>query len=343
MKGRDLTPEDAAEDAKLFRECARNMSETARRKGVTRATMQGRIRHAKACGAIEEWELHEPNPGGCEDYMEARAAKIRAYEQKKRKGDWRKPVQINLPSGPCMLIVMGDPHIDADGTNFELFERTWQRMEPGCFGICVGDWFDNWTRALAHLYAEQTIRPSDGWTLLEHLMQTHGEHLIAACSGNHDDWSHGPIDPVAHLMRRHGVVYRRGAVRVALRLGEEVITAAIRHKWRGQSMYSAAHWAARATRDGWWDHLMVGGHIHQDEDRTFPRKPDGFIAHAVQVSAFKEYDDHVDVQGYMGPRIAPVRYVVIDPSRPDSCPDKLTVRYDYDRAMGDLEALKCHP
>ena len=335
------TPDaDLEASVAAYRAHALNISAAARALGMHRATMQSRLRVAVERGILTAQEMHEPNAPSRDDYLDARARKLAAYDRRKRKGDWRKPVMVTLPDRPCILVLMGDPHLDADGTDFATFETVWGHMGPDAHGICVGDWFDNWPRALAHLYAEQTIRPADGWLLLDHLMRENGEHLLAACSGNHDDWSHGPVDPVADLMRRHGVTYRQGALRLELHIGPRRLTLAIRHKWQGHSMYSAAHWAARATREGWWDHVMIGGHTHQDEDRCISRA-DGFIAHAFQLSAFKRYDDYPDVQGFYGRRTQPFRYLVVDPRRADDDPDLVTVRYDHDRARGDLDNLLC--
>lgn len=341
-----MTLKDTTSDARLreiidaWNRNDRNVRATAREFGLTRQTVQSHLANAVKRGLLVP-EDREPSFALREDYITAREAKLRAFEARKKTGNWRKPVMVNLPARPCILILMGDPHLDNDGTDFALFERVWQQMGPHVHGICVGDWFDNWRGALAHLHAEASVKPSDAWTLLDWLMEENGEHLLAACSGNHDDWSHGPVDPVWALMRRHGVVYRRGAIRLALNFGGRVVTVAVRHKWRGRSMYSAAHWGARATRDGggWWDHIMVGGHTHQDEDRSFQRAEDGFIARAFQISAFKQFDKYADVEGFSGQRIAPVRYLVVDPSRPDSDPDMVRCWYDFDRAMGDLEGL----
>lgn len=331
---RRLTDEDRRADADLYRACGLNVSEAARVAGRSRQAMQTRLKEAHAAGHLALDELHPPNPLRAEDYMDARARKVAAFERKKQRGTWLKPSLVPMADEPCILVLMGDPHLDNDGTDFDLFERTWQSMGPGVHGICVGDWFDNWTRALAHLYADTSVTPSEAWTLLSGLMESHGEFLLAACSGNHDDWSHGPVDPVADMMRRYGVRYRKGALRLALAFGNRIVRVSLRHKWRGASMYSAAHGLVRATRDGGgiWDHLMIGGHIHQDENRMAVRAEDGFLAHLCQLSAFKVYDDHADVQGYAANRVRPVRYVVVNPAVADSDPRLVTVFWDFDAA-----------
>ena len=338
-----ISDEDIKARLEVWEAHDRNTSATARELGLARSTIRLTVQNAMERGILPPDALHEPNPSQTSDYLEARERKIAAYQRKKRKGDWRKPVVAMLPERPFRLKVFGDPHIDSDGCNFELFERHWLEMDAsrGILGISVGDWFDNWLRALGHLWKDTTTAPSDAWLLLEHLMEQNGEGLIAACSGNHDDWAkaNAPVDPVDLLMKRHGVLYRQGAIRVMVKCGDlEPFFIAIRHKWRGSSMYSAAHWGVRANREGWRDLILVGGHIHQDEPRLVSH-PDGMRSHVCQVSAFKEFDTFKDVQGFNGPVISPVWDLVIDPRRPDTCPDKVKVFWDSDAAQAYLEAI----
>jgi hypothetical protein len=321
---------------------ARNVSAAARVIGVHRTTLQDMLHKAIDRGFIADVDLNDPQIPTAAAYQSARLRKIAAFQAKRRKGDWRKPVLTSLPARPFRLKVFGDPHLDADGCNFELFERHWLEMDAanGVYGICVGDWFDNWLRALGHLWKDTTVAPSDAWLCLEHLMEQRGDALIAACSGNHDDWSHGPADPVDLLMKKYGVLYRKGAIRVALGFdGLPPMFLAIRHKWKGHSMYSAAHGILRSGIFGWRDHIMVGGHIHQDEPRLLSF-PDGFRAHVCQVSAFKEFDDFADTHGFMGPKISPVWDLVVQPGKADTDPDKVKVFWDSEDAAGYLAYLR---
>jgi hypothetical protein len=326
----------------VYRECGLNVSETSRRLGLERPSLQHTLRLAFERGLIEPHEMHPADVPTREAYTAASLRKIAAFQRKQLKGDWRKPVLTQLPARPFRLKLFGDPHLDADGCDYEMFERHWLDMDAakGVYGICVGDWFNNWVRALAHLWKGEGD-PSDAWLCLEYLMEQRGDALIAACSGNHDDWTHAPADPVDLLMKKYGVIYRKGAVRVALGFGTEMapIFLAVRHKWRGHSMYSAAHGILRAGIFGWRDHVMVGGHIHQDEPRLLSF-PDGFRAHVCQVSSFKKYDDFVDVQGFMGSKISPVWDLVIDPRKSDTDPDKCKVFWTSDDAQGYLEYLR---
>lgn len=318
-----------------------NVSAAARSLGIPRKTFSDKLRKAADIGILQDVELHDPEVPTRDDYLAARERKLQAYQRKKRKGDWRKPVMLKLSPEPYRLKIFGDPHLDADGCDYELFERHWLEMDNAkrIYGICVGDWFNNWLRVLSHLWKDENSRPDDAWLCLEYLMEERGDSLLAACSGNHDDWTHGPADPVDLLMKKYGVLYRKGAIRVMVEHeGCDPMFWAIRHKWQGKSMYSAAHWGLRANREGWRDALLVGGHIHQDDTRLV-RHADGFVSHVCQVSAFKQFDDFADINGFNGQRISPIWDLVIDPRRGENDPDRIKVFWSSDAAQHYLEAI----
>lgn len=335
-----LTDREVKDAVSIFRANGLNMSAAARLFGVPRPTFQRRIRTAVERGFLDPEERRDANVPTSEEYLDARSRKLAAFARKKRKGDWRKPVLVNLTPEPFRLKIFGDPHLDSDGCDYALFEKHWLEMdvEKRIFGVCVGDFFDNWLKALSHLWKETTTPPSDAWLCLEWLMEQRGECLIAACSGNHDDWSHGPADPVDLLMKKHGVLYRKGAIRIGLNWDADPMFWAIRHKWQGRSIYSPAHWVARANREGWRDALLIGGHIHQDEPRLVTH-PDGFVSHGCQVSAFKMFDEYADVHGFNGPKISPVWDLVIDPQLPETSPDRIKIFWDIDKAQAYLESI----
>lgn len=342
MTNQKMTDATMLHRLKVWDDAGRNVSEAARVLGIGRHTFRNTLKNAVEAGHLDERDLGDPNTPTKEAYESAKLRKIAAYQKKKRKGDWRKPVMTSLPERPFRLKIFGDPHLDADGCNFELFEKHWLEMDAqsGVYGICVGDWFNNWLRVLGHLWKDETTDPDDAWLCLEYLMEQRGDALIAACSGNHDDWTHGPADPVDLLMKKHGVLYRQGAIRVAVNCGSlPPMLWSIRHKWQGRSMYSVAHWGVRANREGWRDTLLVGGHIHVDEPRLVTHA-DGFQSHVCQVSAFKEFDKYADTHGFNGPKISPVWDLVIDPAQPDTSPDKVKIFWDSGLAAAYLEAIR---
>ena len=120
--------------------------------------------------------------------------------------------------------------------------------------------------------------------------------------------------------------------------GCDPLHVSIRHKWRGKSMYSAAHWGAAHANTAWRDPIMVGGHIHQDDQRLI-RRDDGVWCHVCQLSSFKAYDTYVDVEGFTGNRISPVWYLVIDPREPESSVDRVKTFWCPEKAERYREAI----
>lgn len=336
-----LTDEEAKRTVAVYLDCGKNVMETGRRIGRKPATVRNRLKHAVDRGFMSEDDRHERSAPKAAEYADLRTRKLAAFARKKEKGTWRKPVLAVLPEGPFRLKVFGDPHLDDASCDFDLFERHWMELDPSerTYGVCVGDWFNNWLKVLSHLWKDQP--PADeAYPLLQYLMEEHGAGLIAACSGNHDDWTNAPFDPIDDMMKRYGVRYRKGAIRLAVKCGDaDPFTIGMRHKWRGQSMYSAAHGIRRAVEKGWSDLIAIGGHIHQDEPRLYTHPDTGEHTHICQVSAFKRFDEFADVHGFMGSQISPVWDLVIDPGLPNSDPDKVKIFWDSEKAAAYLDAI----
>jgi hypothetical protein len=144
------------------------------------------------------------------------------------------------------------------------------------------------------------------------------------------------------LMKRHGVRYREGAIRIALGFEEldRTIMVAVRHKWQGRSIYSPGHGLKRASMWGWRDNIMVGGHTHVDDYRLHVNPEDQFKTHGFQISAFKMFDKYADTHGLMGHKIAPVVDLVIDPRRADDDIELVKPFWDSRAAAAYLRAIK---
>jgi hypothetical protein len=328
---------------KTYRANGCNVSATARELSMDRVTCRFHLQYARDEGIIGGDELAKKSESVNYDaFLSAMERKAAAFQKMRQIGPWDKPITIRMPDRPYIIVAMGDPHLDAPGCNVKEFERHWSAMDPSnnVFGVCVGDWFDNWPRVLAHIWKDNPTDPHDAWTMFVYLVETYGEGLLGACSGNHDDWSHGPVDPVAWLLEQNNVAYRKGAVRLALKSGSnEPVMVSIRHKWKYSSKHSPAHGQRIAAQEGWGDHLMIGGHTHKDEVREHVHPRTGAISNLIQVSSFKEFDDFPDTLGLMPHRIQPAVYCVIDPRREDSDPDKVVIVRDGDMARKMLAAI----
>lgn len=333
-------PDLVASRVQIWRGCGCNTSEAARIVGVSRSSMQNTIHTAHSMGLVKTEEMRPGNIPNAIEFAGAAERKRERFKNKAAKGTWRKPTLIHVAEGPYMIKVFGDPHLDADGCDTDLFIEEWLKMDEaaGIYGLCVGDFFNNWTRSLAHLWKGEGD-PSDAWTIFSYLMEERGGAFLAACSGNHCDWTQAPSDPIEDIMRQYGVRYRKGAISIILN-ADNPVTIAMRHKWRGNSMYSAAHGILRGAIYGWNDDIMIGGHTHQSEARHYVDAKTGTISQLLQIEAFKKFDDYVDVHGFMGPSISPVANFVVQPTLPRTSPDRCRLVWNHDEAADYLKFLR---
>lgn len=315
---------------------------TARELGCYPANVQRRLRklwHANDPRVDPAKLLHNHQDSDMADkVLKAQIELGMRNERKKNKGDWRKPTLIHRPhNGVAMLGLFGDPHVDNDGTNRDLLEDELSRANPaeGIYTACVGDFFDNWPRALGHLY--RSSEPEAAWTVFKYWMENWP--FLFAVSGNHDEFTESTANFLNEFMRERGVVLRRSGGRFILDLGAgEPITISMRHIWQGNSMYSEAHPLKRAATMGFTsDDIVTGGHTHKGELRQHVRPEDGKVSKLVQVSSFKEQDDYANDKGFMSAETPPVMWCVLDARQPVTSHERVQPFYDFDTARAVYE------
>nr|WP_309504261.1 hypothetical protein [uncultured Roseovarius sp.] len=272
-----------------------------------------------------------------QEIMKAREELGMRNERKRAKGDWRKPSLINLEGGPILLGIFGDPHLDNSGTDLELFEEELSRRDPSrrIFTACGGDFFDNWPRAMGHLYQESGD-PSPAWTLFEYWMEQWP--FLFSVSGNHDQFASGTANFLDVFMRERGSLLRRSGGRFILNLGEgQPVSIAMRHIWQGNSQYSEAHNLKRAVTFGHTDDdLVCGFHFHKGELRTHIRPSDGKVSKLAQISSFKRMDNYANDRGFMSPETPPVVWCVIDAREPVTSHARVQPFYEFSEALAML-------
>lgn len=255
------------------------------------------------------------------------------HERKAAKGSWRKPSYINLGTGPIILGVFGDPHIDNSGTDLDLFEDALSKRDPDgrVFTCCVGDFFDNWPRVMGHLYQESGD-PTPAWRLFEHWMDNWP--FLFSVSGNHGQFASGTVNFLDEFMRQRGMLMRRSGGRFILDLGgDKPVTISMRHIWQGSSQYSDAHALKRAATFGHTDDdAVIGGHIHRGELRFHIRPSDGKVSRLIQVSSFKKNDTYANDRGFMSAETPPVVWLVIDDREPVTSHNRVQPFYDFSAA-----------
>lgn len=312
---------------------AGSISAAARQAGVSRTTMQDRIRLAEEAGIIKA--RTQTNPSRWRPGAEIVAARKAEYERVSAAAANRVGNVIHRPDdGPFMLIVLGDEHLDNPGTDLKLWEHWISFLDRSKHrtGWSMGDVLDNWLKPLAHLYATAETPAPEGWILLEHYMEQIGDDLDCSVAGNHDDWS-GHSDVLGMIMEKYGVMHRSTSLRMAYRCpnGRE-ITVNARHGWPGRSMWNAVHGIKRAARMGIRDNILLGGHTHISGEGKEIDPLSGKISHCFQIAAFKRVDDYADDLGLLEGHMSPALALVIDPRRADHDPEM--VKHFYDPQAG---------
>lgn len=333
---------DQAERVAAYRASGYNVSETARTLGIHRVTLQDTIRTAHADGILTDEEVGDANAPNAEKFHSAKANLIRAHQSKRAKGDWRKEDTAYIGPGPFIIGLFGDKHMDNPGCDIEMLLRDWERIDSKerVFGLFLGDEFDNWPRAMGHLWKDNPVDPSDAWEVYHHMLVDR-PGVLALVTGNHDQFTSAPIDPLQLVCEEAGVIYRRSGMHLIIETGDDApITIAARHIWRGNSMYSSAHALKKAALHGQTDaDIIAGAHIHQGENRRHVRSHDGRVTLLAQVSSYKILDNYANDRGFMSEPTPPCVWVVCVPSRPVTDHGRVTEFYDFTAARRYMGAL----
>jgi UDP-2,3-diacylglucosamine pyrophosphatase LpxH len=334
----------------VWRSTGRNISATSREMGkrggdANRKRNRDRLKRLQADGKLpkDEYQVKVSDPS-FESFMDARSQMVRGFQKKQNNLDWRKPALLrDIGDEPFILWAGGDPHLDNHGSDIERFIRSFERLsvEDRVFGMNVGDWFDNWLRALAHLFKEGSD-PHAGWTIFEHLMKSeHGKAFLFSVCGNHDLWTSAPYDPIDMVHKEIGAIYRRSAGHFIIRCGEHYVKVLTRHGFNGRSQYSNAHAIKRAVTFRQSDaDIAIGGHTHISEYRAHTDPASGHVQHLVQLGSFKAYDAFPVDKAFLESEHQPEMWLVIDPQEDRAERERVTVFYDFDRAAAYMDGLR---
>jgi hypothetical protein len=242
-------------------------------------------------------------------------------------------VYVDMPDDrPFGLALVGDPHIDDDGTDVRALRRDLRvcahnpRMRP----ICVGDLTNNWVGRLERLWAHQTTDDDEALRLLTWLMGACKWDCIVL--GNHDQWNKG-----AKLLPllAPGVPLRPDKAQIEYHApGCEPVRVEVRHTFRGGSQYSATHGQIReALMGGRWAEAYVAGHRHTAEMRHQPT-PDRMWRMLVQVGSYKRMDAYARELGYPSQHYGESCTIIVDPRLPAGHPERMAHMWGVERAAG---------
>ena len=238
-------------------------------------------------------------PGGVQhsiDPDELIARRIKQFEQKKSAYDREKliPVRVKL-DGPIGLGLMGDPHVDDDGTDLaELFGHAslFDGSVDGLYAGCIGDAANNWVGGLARLWAEQSTSAEEARVIVSEFL-TRVQWLFYI-HGNHDMWN-GGNNLINAILNTNVVVKKDNRVRLQLRFpnGRDLRLYAV-HGFPGKSMWSEVYGAAKKAQLDGTHHIYAAGHIHTSGYAHGWHEGNQLMWHAIQIASYKKIDRYAD-------------------------------------------------
>lgn len=301
-----------------------NVSAAARDLEISRSAVRGRLRMIKSKWPSEaiisesNWtqptefeypEIPEPEPS----YEELKIRAVADFKILQANREASKLIQVKIKvQGPYGIMLMGDPHIDDSGTDWELLSKDIELVKstPGLFGANVGDVTNNWIGRLARLYGQQNMSRNRAILMAEGFIRE--IPWLWLDPGNHDLWS-GADDPIKWITRFAGICYKWQGSRLQLITpnGRSIIVNS-RHDHPGHSMYHSTHGPLKAAQfDSFHDDIYSCGHIHSGGYMYFVQ-PNGKKSHIIRLSSYKIYDNHKDEMGFRDHSM-PSAVIVVNP------------------------------
>ena len=245
-----------------------------------------------------------------DEIFEARRTKfkkVKDYYESRRCID----VQVNI-DGPIGIAHFGDPHLDCDGCDIELFKRHCDIVNntEGMFAGNVGDILNNWVGRLERLYADQTTTAAEGWVLAEWMLRE--IPWLYILGGNHDCWS-GHRDPMKWLTATLGQPYVNHGTRLRLNFPNgRHVTMNVAHDFKGHSQYNSVHGGMKKAMR-WADDIYVCGHRHHTGQGLVVDPKTGTACHVIRVDSYKVYDEYPQQLGIDETFLSPCVVTIIDP------------------------------
>lgn len=246
-------------------------------------------------------------------------------------------VAVNI-DGPIAIAHFGDPHLDDDGCDLQLFRKHCDVVHAteGMFAGNIGDIINNWVGRLERLHGNQTTTAAEAWKLAEWMF----EYIpwLYVIAGNHDCWS-GNRDPLKWISKNLGQPYINHGTRLKLNFpnGRNIMVN-IAHDYKGHSQWNPVHGAMKKGRT-WPDDIFVCGHRHHTAVSMNANPVENKAQWFIRVDSYKVFDDYPKEIGIDETFISPCVVTIINPDY-ESERDKVLVCLDPEQAAFILTKMR---
>lgn len=314
---------DDEELLRVYADTGNNQTETARRLGVARTTIQhhlNRIERDRG-GPVKEEATLPVFPDSDIPPEELKNHMVRRFKRRWASQQAHNWFDVSVShSQPIGLLFFGDPHVDDDGCDWKTLDAHCDiaKTTPGIFGVNVGDTTNNWAGRLASLYAKQDASASTARQLAEWFMLESGVNWLVWILGNHDAWGDGAavLDQMAKRYKTRKLVCHDWEARFQLCFKNgATFKVWVSHDFKGHSQWNPLHGPMKAGQMSQEAHLYVAGHKHNHALMQFENAARGIYQTFVRVRGYKMMDDYARKLGIIEQKHGHSSLVIFDPSK----------------------------
>lgn len=250
-----------------------------------------------------------------------------------------KLIDVEMPDDlPFGISFFGDPHLGDAGTNMPKLVDDLEtvRDTEAMYGVNIGDVTNNWVGRLERLYGDQRTTKADEVRLCRWFIKH--DFWLAHIIGNHDAWNNGKFLIKEFAKGTKAVhVDEQVALRFKFPNGSD-ITLLARHDFKGNSQWNPMHGVMKAAQFGQAYDILANGHTHVSGYGQTKCQMTGRVSHALQLSAYKEYDKFAKEKGFRDQNMFNNAVAIIDPTREGI--DRVRIRFNVQDAARELVWLR---
>ena len=268
-----------------------------------------------------------------EDIIDIQTKRFHKRFEHKQSKDWF-PIKM-ATNEPCVLALVGDPHLDDDGCNWPQLTRDVELMSSSSnvHAVNLGDATNNWTGRLMRLYAHQETSKATGYKLVRWLMHDSKVPWLLWLLGNHDDWGDGAL-VIKEMSQDTISIFDWQAKFKLVWPNKRTCPIWLAHSFKGNSIYNILHGPMRAIKFGTVTvRIAAQGHHHEWGYFVTEDADTCMTTHAIKARGYKHIDSFADRHGYQSQQQGSTMAVVIDPREKETSSKFITVFPDLEHAI----------